>query len=224
MTAGASGGDEVCLRTSSSSALLPPQFQGNDQSDGEVANPPTQAPGPGDPSNPDHADPCDDTVYDPDSQFFGSLKAFAYANCKQPSGNTGIAGVIADGIDHVLGSFGDYTPGVDEELIDGDDKCEQEFPNTIELQTGFTAQALKLGFLSTTDTTPRLAQSDNFQTLHTFAGEGMDNKPLWRYIRSDVGEMDVHVDPACVRVYENSADDEYGTPKGNYDYFDLREY
>jgi hypothetical protein len=218
VTAGHAGGDQVCLRTSSSSAALPPQFQGNGTAD----------PGPGDPLDPDHADPCDDNVFDPDSQFFGTIKAHTYSNCKQPSGNTGISTVIADGIDHILGSFGDYEVGVnDTELIDGcTSGVPQEFPNTMELQTGFTAQVLKLGLLSTSATTPRLARSD-YQTATTFAGEGMNNRPLWTYIRSDINDNEdddgtpPEVDPACRSVVDHS--DSAGRPESGYDYFDLKE-
>ena len=212
VTSGHSGGDEVCLRTSSSSAQLPPQFQGNGS---------TTPPGPGDPDDPLQADPCDDSIYDPDSQFFGTIKAHTYSDCKVPSGNPGISKVIADGIDHILGSFGDYEIG-DTELIDGcTGGIPQPFPNTMELQTGFTAQVLKLGLLSTTATTPRLARA-NFQITTTFAGEGMDNDPLWTYIRPDVEDgPGPDVDPACVTVVAISDDD--GLPKNGYDYFDLKE-
>jgi hypothetical protein len=206
LSSGHSGGDQVCLRTSASSARLPAQFVGD---------------GPQEPARPgvpgtDPPDPCDDTEFDPDAAFFGTIKAHTYADCKQPSGNQGIAMVIADGIDHVLGSFGDYAPGA-EELVDGcTHGLPQYLPNTIEMQTGFTAQALELGLLSTTDTIPRLARA-NFQTTTTFAGQGMDNVPLWAYIRQDIGNADdVAVPDACRTVYAERANPDY-------DYFDLRE-
>ena len=169
----------------------------------------------------DPPDPCDDVIFDPDSQFFGTIKAHNYSDCKQPSGNPGISKVIADGIDHILGSFGDYTVG-DIELIDGcTGGVPQWLPNTMELQTGFTAQVLKLGLLSTTATTPRLARA-NFQSSTTFAGEGMDNLPLWTYIRSDVLDAGgPEVDPACKTVVLNSTST--GLPQTGYDYFDLKE-
>jgi hypothetical protein len=164
-------------------------------------------------------------VFDPDSQFFATIKAYTYSDCTQPSGNPGISKVIADGIDHILGSYGDYTVG-DPELVDGctggNPKIPTPFPNTVNMQTGFTAQVLKLGLLSTTATTPRLARS-NFQTAHTFAGEGHDNVPVWVYIRDDVNDVSPpEVDPACQTVAANSHPTT-GQPQNGYDYFDLRE-
>ena len=215
VTAGHSGGDQVCLRTSPGSALLPAQIQGNG-----INSPPTLGVDGVDPP-----DPCDDNAFDPDSQFFATIKAWTYSDCKQPSGNKAIAEVIADGIDHLLGSFGDYTLG-DTELIDGCSggkvKIPQPLPNTVEMQTGFTAQVLKLGLLSTTDTTPRLARY-NLQNTHTFAGEGHDNIPLWVYIRDDVNDAQgPKVDPDC-KMVASISDPVTGQPDPGYDYFDLKE-
>ena len=112
VTAGTGAGDVRCLRAGgAASAVMAPRWVGN---------------GPGNPATlgvegvAADADPCDDSVFDRESQFFGSLKAHAYETCKQPSGNEAIAKVIADGIDHRLGSYEPaYTVG-DPELVDGD--------------------------------------------------------------------------------------------------------
>ena len=100
----------------------------------------------------------------------------------------------------------------------------QPLPNTMEAQASFTAQVLKFGLLGTTQTTPRLARA-NFQTAHTFAGEGTDNLPLWVFVRSDVLDSPGRpaVDPACRTVVMNS--DASGQPNSSigYDYFDLKE-
>ena len=115
--------------------------------------------------------------------------------------------------------------GISTELIDGcTGGVPQPLPNTMEAQASFTAQVLKLGLLSTTQTTPRLARA-NFQTAHAFAGEGMDNLPLWVFDRSDVLDSPggPAVDPACRTVVMNS--DASGQPNSGsgYDYFDLEE-
>lgn len=204
VTSPTSGGQEVCLRTSSSGPALPPLW------DGDGPNPPIVGSTP---------DPCDETAYNPDTRFFGTLKAYAYAPtpCGQPSGNTGISAVIADGIDHNLGAFGDYSPG-DPEKVDGNG-CPQDatpkLPNTMELQTGFTAQVLTLGLLTTNATTPRLLRS-NLPSGVEFSGVEMDNTPLWHYLRTNVGAVASSGDCALVQNAYISGD-------GTVDYYDRKE-
>ena len=131
VTSTTKAGDIRCLRAAAIQSIeWPPRWIGND---------PGTDPTVGDESAAADADPCDDDAFDRDSQFFGSLKAHAYETCTQPSGNNAIAVVIAAGIDHMLGSFGDYTAG-DTERIDGEG-CKttgipQPLPDTMELQTG----------------------------------------------------------------------------------------
>ena len=213
VTAGTEAGEVRCLRASAipgHGALMPPRWVGNGP-----GNPPTL----GIVGDVDDADSCDDTVFDRETQFFGSLKAWNYEDCTQPSGNNAIAVVIADGIDHRLGSFEpDYKLG-DPELVDGDgcigvDPVPQPYPNTIELQTGYTAKLLMLGLLSTDVATPRLKRGDHVQSTYQFGTQDMDNTPLWEYLRSDIA--DVSAPAECKTVYAE---------KDNilYDHFDLKE-
>lgn len=213
VTDGTEAGDERCLRAGGAvSVVMVPKWQGNGPGNAATLGPE------GDPA---FADPCDDSVFDREFQFFGSLKAWSYEHCNQPSGNDAIALVIANGIDHRLGSYEpDYTSG-DPELVDGDG-CKlnppipQPYPNTIELQTGYTAQLLMLGLLDIDPdlTTPRLKRSDHVQSDNRFAAHDMDNTPLWEYLRSDIA--DVNAPASCVTVYQHKGD-------MTYDHFDLKE-
>lgn len=207
VTSGTSGGDEVCLRAQAVAVRLPARWVGNDgdpASVGEYLDDGTPVP----------PDPCDETQFDRDSQFYGTLRAYRYADCRQPTGNPGLSSVIADGIDHLLGTFGPdgYTVG-DPEAFDGGPPprftCGTALPNTLQLGPGFQAQALKLGFLSTTATIPRFKLNPENIDGTRFAGETLDNTPLWEYLNGTSS------DPECERAESGSGD--------SYDHFDRKE-
>lgn len=75
--------------------------------------------------------------------------------------------------------------------IQGADQCKKPLPNTLDLDTGLTAGGLRCGILSekATDTclglTARLQRGSYVQNEHTFAGENMDNTPLWEFFDQD---------------------------------------
>lgn len=215
-------GEEVCLRTSNN-APLPGRWIGN---------------GPGvAPSQPLASedgyvpDPCDDLAASP--QFFGTLKPYFYTDintasnpdtaCKQINGS--ISYGIAEGIDHPLSSFDpDYNgvPTGPDVRIDGNG-CPSgppiPWPNTAELQSGFTAQVLKDGFLvgTTLDgiTVPgRLQQGFHTGSEPQFAGRTMENRPLWTFLRPSISTYDVPDE--CDTVQANQSN-------GAWDYFDLKE-
>ena len=178
----ATTGDFVCLRTSSSGepiALM----------DGMG---PTVAPAAG--SRPD---PCDSTVYNPDSQSFGTLSPYRYLEgCTRQKADTEVA--ISIGIDHAMGHYPvdpatgvGYTPG-DEERIDGDVGCTTAYPNTFKVETGFNAQGLRCALISLrngpnssscNNVKARLQSGESQDTTNTFAGEPLDNSAPWDFLR-----------------------------------------
>jgi hypothetical protein len=224
VTAGTPGGAQECLRTSSSGPQLPQVWDsmgvGVPAVAGSLLPPGSTA-----------ADPCDEAVYDPSTSFFGTLDPYFYSDpnpgppvqsCSNPGSNT-IDWTIAEGIDHLLGTFTTppgYAPG-DPELVEGAG-CPGGpptfFPNTMALQPGFTAQKLKDGLLAGAsfdglNVTGRLTRTPN-GTPVSFAGEPMDNTPLWSYIRSDINAATVPA--ACQNAYNN-----IGSPL--WDYYDLKD-
>jgi hypothetical protein len=225
VTSGIEGGELACLRTSPSSTPIPKGWVGNGSGEAATHDPVT---------GPD--DPCDDSVFDTDSQFFGTLQPYVYEDpnglpadesCRS-TGSNAPEYAIAAGIDHPLSFFPPpgYTSG-DPEKKDGDG-CPsgppQLFPNTMALKDGLSAQILRSGLLSLKNTTsvvfdktsfpPRLHLGDHVQSTNTFAGEKMDNQPVWNFIRSDIAA--VAGTSSCATVYANRS-----TP--NWDYFDKKE-
>ena len=233
--ADAMAGDEVCLRTSSSGQDMPGQWIGNGVGGG-AANQPTQPLA----SEPDYVpDPCDELPST--SQFFGTLNPYFYNDVDPSSnpdtacrsfGSNSIDFTIADGIDHILSSFEpDYPPGSDVR-VEGVG-CPQgppsEFPNTMDLQTGFTAQKLRCGLLSSgggtcsagPDSPDNLTVKPRFQRgffsagpTRAFAGEDMENRPPWTFFRSDL--QSVLVPGSCKAV-------DSGIGSTGWDYYDLKE-
>lgn len=196
--AGSAGGDLICLRTSSSGPVVPPLMTGNG-----AAVPAALGTEP---------DPCDDTAYDPDEQFFGALNPHTYFNndtgaitCK--SGLVDYA--IAAGIDHTLAQFDpDFVVGTTDPTGPSvvEDDC-APLPvagvNTIPLNTGLQASELRCGMLTArsggcassvspgpaggSSVPARFHLGPYVQSTHTFLGERMDNEPVWAFLASPGG-------------------------------------
>lgn len=241
--AGRSAGDEVCLRTSSSGSDMPGLWVGNGVGPGDDDNDNLEDPLDNDPTHPLASedryvpDPCDETAFSSPSQFFGTLNPWLYkdanpaskpdTSCRQPGSNVIDLG-IADGIDHNLSSFEPDYPG-SPILVDGDIGCLQLWPNTMETQTGFSAQRLKCGLIGTSAAgcgsgpvfdsitfTPRFQRGPDYTPGGaTFAGRNFENLPLWDYFRPDV--LSVTVPTACQDLESLPA-------AANWDYYDKKEF
>lgn len=221
---GSSGGDLICLRTSSSGPVIPPLMSGN---------------GPGTPASlGTEPDPCDDTVYDPASQFFGVLDPLVYFNnatgeltCKSNLTEY----LISKGIDHNLTSFEpDYVVGTSNPLgpdVTQDD-CSPEAVsgvNTMPLKTGLSAGELRCGMLTSqggtcaTSVSPGAAGGNNVparlhvgpyvQSTYTFLGESMDNEAIWEFLPNYAG---LTWPAECESIYDNQNN-------AAWDYFDKKE-
>jgi len=224
--AGTPGGSQECLRTGPSGPQLPQVWDsmgpGTPAVAGSLLPPGTTSP-----------DPCDDTVYDPSSQFFGTLDPYFYTDpnpgppdqtCGNPGSNT-IDYTIAEGIDHLLGTYvtpPGYTVG-DPELIEGDG-CPSGpptfFPNTMALQTGFSAARLENGLLSGASfdglsVTGRLTRTPNGTPVN-FSGNPMDNTALWTYLRTDINDATLTVPATCRNTFNSITD-------ALWDYYDLKD-
>ncbi len=168
---GVNGGDEVCLRTSSSGSGMPGQWVGNGRGVGDLDYDNydiTEIPLDADPTQPLFSDanfspdPCDETAFPAPSNFFGTLNPYFYKDANPSSApdtsctNTGVNSVdvgIAEGIDHNLSSFEPDHPSPTspaQTRVDGDG-CPsgppQLWPNTMASQSGFSAQILKCGLV-----------------------------------------------------------------------------
>lgn len=230
--AGVTGGEQICLRTTSSGPLIPNLVTGNGP-----GNLPANDPGIG-----IVPDPCDDTVYDPASQFFGTLDPLTYFNnqtaavtCK-PSLT---AYAIAAGIDHTLADFDpDYQVGVSDPLGVSvvEDDCSPVAVagvNTMVLNTGLTASLLRCGMLTSfgggcnNSVPPGSAGGNNVPArLHlgtyvqggtTFVGEIMDNEPLWAFMADPSGPPVLTWPAACSNLYSNRFN------MTTWDYFDKKD-
>ena len=222
--AGVSGGDVICLRTSSSGPAIPPLMTGNG-----VGIPPSLGTEP---------DPCDETVYDPNSQFFGTLDPLVYFNnatgavtCKSNL----IDYSIAVGIDHPMSQFEpDFVVGTSNPLGPEvvEDNCAPvavSGVNTMPLTTGLSAAQLRCGMLTSNgggcsnSVPPGAAGGNNVparlktgpyqQSTYRFLGESMDNKPLWDFMDDYAG---LSWPGECEDIYDNRS-------TGSWDYFDKKE-
>lgn len=248
ITNGVQGGDQVCLRAGSGGPQLPPMWSGNGPSGApDPPGPPVNdgTPTLSDPSDPtslNDSDPCDE--FDASSQFFGTLNPYVYTEhnvappnveCQLPGANA-IDFAIAFGIDHELAA--DWDPAVLNTRTDGQ-ACPQialpKFPNTMDLQTGLTAQRLRDGLLDGTTFdgiffTGRLQQSSGGPNAR-FAGEELENRPLWAFL--DHANIDVLVDNNNAPEQCEVVSDVYAKPvvdvpgwdpvPANYDYYDRKE-
>lgn len=219
-------GDFVCLRTGGAENAEPENLmEGN---------------GPGvPPSVSDDLDPCHSDNYGVSSSTFGTVKPYAYKDgCTSP-GNTEIRRAIAIGMDHLLGVFpGGFDTeadtyegavvgdGIDSrQRVDGWDDCKAAYPNTLQVDTGFTAQLLKCALLSPANSeicvndVPRLKQGEGHPSPYTIVGETFDNTPLWEFFRP---AKELHAEkapPSCV-IVAMAAQDTGGTT-ADVDYFNL---
>jgi hypothetical protein len=182
-------------------------------------------------------DPCDETEFDPSSEFFGALGPLVYFNnqtgevaCKQSLTEY----AIARGIDHTLDDFEpDYLVGtsspVGPDVVEDD--CNPEAVagvNTMQLEDGLRADELRCGMLTSQgggcrdDVSPgsaggasvpaRLHLGPNVQGTYRFLGERMDNAPLWQFMASPSGSWP----SACADLHANRA-----TP--SWDYYDKKD-
>ena len=173
-------GQQVCLRVDNSGGVEPPD------------TPPI------DPYTTDFVkDPCNMTIVQQANGSRGTLKPYHYVPaCDKPSGNQGIVDAIRVGMDHPLGVFtppvtlapGDNANNLDSNpgaRIDGGNSCTVVFPNTVDVDTGFTAQLLKCALLQnpcasgSTSGPGRLAVSSNSST---FLGLNVNDHALWDYL------------------------------------------
>lgn len=222
---GVAGGELICLRTTSRGPPIPALMTGNGSgNDASLGSDP---------------DPCDETEYDPDSQFFGTLDPLTYFNnqtgtvsCKQRLTDY----AIAAGIDHTLSDFEpDFVVGVSSptggSVIEDDCNPEAIFGiNTMSLMEGLDAQVLRCGMLTlrgggptcSTLVSPGSAGGSSVPArLHlgpfapsgnTFVGEDMDNQPLWYFMSAKRNSWP----QACRNLYDNRS-------AGTWDYFDKKD-
>jgi len=202
--AGASTGQHICIRTSSSGDP-PTQMVGNGP-----GNPATVGV-PATPGQTNDADPCDGTVYDPGSSTFGTLTPRDYkGGCDTQNDN--VMEAIMQGTDHPTGFFADppfsipnggtssaaqtARVGSDNDVhVDGPGpRCTTFMPNTIEMNSGLSAGNLRCALVSprnsdvcsangNANNTPRMKRATSLQS-NVFVGESIDNTPAWEYFTS----------------------------------------
>lgn len=176
-------GDQICLRTDGTGGDEPPQ----------------QPPPAGDPYGTGfELDPCDKDNFDSFQGGRGTIKPYFYNGCDRPTGNQSIVDAIMVGMDHQLGVFdpevmlgpGQSANALDSNSgarLDGGGSCTTVFPNTVDVDTGLTAQLLTCGLLrapcnsgsaATSGKSGRLAGDSS---VANFAALGVNDKPLWDY-------------------------------------------
>lgn len=181
---GTTKGDFVCLRTGGNQNGAPISLmQGN---------------GPGNPPTPSTTrDPCDAFDDEVDSSTFGTFRPHAYLSSTCNQRNEEVKVAIAVGMDHVLGIFsGGYQGAADTRVrVDGDRAnataplCTMPHPNTLDVDTGFSAQDLKCALLSPTyddlceNEYPRLKPAGvTLDPTPTVVGETLSNHAPWEYL------------------------------------------
>ncbi len=231
---GFEAGDSACLRTSSN--IDPGEvMQGNGP-----GVPPSPVAGSVDACNSDELDISSEFMgtLDPPIWFDDDGNVICKSN--------ETAFLIADGIGHQLSRFIDIpTPGASPPYGTGgygvpdprtvEDDCApipSSKPNTIRLTTGLTNSALRCGLLTAksggcgssvpgptgvASVDARLQRGAFVQSTHQFVGEDMDNRALWSFLRSDIGDtVAVNAPAACRNVYANRDD-------ASWDYYDKRD-
>lgn len=225
-------GDQICLRTSSSGPPVPVQVSGNGiDTPHDPVDMPTGLP-----------DPCDESTYDPASEFFGALDTIVYFN-PDTSAITCTSNLvefaIAAGIDHPVGDFGQtYSPPDPRALEEGTgcNAAPENGPNTFQLDTGMTPQELRCGLLSTRSgtcstavpgpgssvVTPRL-QTGSFVGTNgdpRFVGEEMDNAALWEFMVPSSEKPSPNWPTTCLALRSQV---ESPTPFKVWDYYDYKD-
>jgi hypothetical protein len=143
-------------------------------------------------------DPCNKDSFITHSGARGTVIPYLYAGCSKPSGNQSIVDAVMVGMDHILGTFNpeivhapgasagavDATPAA---RVDGANGC-APFPNTVEIDTGFTAQLLVCALLEnpcvkgTSATSGLPGRLSTPSSEATFAGLNVDDNALWDFM------------------------------------------
>lgn len=179
---GNAAGDQVCLRTDGTGGGEPPD---------QPAIPPYQATR--------VLDPCNELSFTTHDGARGTIKPYRYSGCTKPTGNQSIVDAIMVGMDHLLGTFEPeivYGANADANLsdsltrarLDGANGCGTVLPNTVDMDTGLTAQLLRCGLLETpcadgsSATAGKSGRLAGSASTSTFSGLGANDIPLWTYL------------------------------------------
>lgn len=183
VTALSGAGDQICLRTDGTGG----------------SEPPNQPPPAGDPYGQGfQLDPCDKANFDTYQGARGTIKPYFYNGCNKPTGNQSIVDAIMVGMDHQLGVFEPevtLAPGASANALDsnsgarfdGASTCTVAFPNTVDVDTGLTAQVLTCALLQTpcndgsSATSAKPGRLAGPASTAEFAALGVNDKPLWNY-------------------------------------------
>lgn len=175
-------GDQICLRTDGTGG----------------SEPPDQQPPPGDPYGTGYQlDPCNKDNFDTEAGGRGTILPYLYNTCNRV-GNQPMVDAIMVGMDHQLGVFNPKVtlgPGASANALDSDPgarfdgggSCTVAFPNTVDVDTGLTAQLLTCSLLQTPCNSGSPATSGKSGRLAgdpsvaEFADLGVNDQPLWAY-------------------------------------------
>lgn len=191
---GAANGDFICLRTDGT---------GNDEPPDITPQPPY--------STGFSLDPCNELSYATSQGGRGTLIPELYQQGCGSKGNQSIVDAIMVGVDHPLGEFKpaitDMGPGDDANVYDSDlrarlddDDCPIPFPNSVDVDTGFTSKLLYCALLKVScpngsagvsSTRGRLSVSSSDSS---FDGLLIDDVPLWDYF---LGTLPAGTPTAC---------------------------
>ncbi len=186
-------GDQICLRTDGTGGGEPPD---------QPAIAPYQ------PSF--QLDPCNKDSFITQSGARGTIKPWLYASCSQGSGNQTIVDAIIAGVDHPLGTFDPeivHAPGASANAvdstpaarIDGANSC-APFPNSVEVDTGLTAQLLICAILEnpcnsgSSATNGRAGRLYSTSNQSQFADLNIDDQALWDFF---VGSLPTSAPSSC---------------------------
>ncbi|MFZ6003845.1 MAG: pilus assembly protein TadG-related protein [Actinomycetota bacterium] len=195
-------GDQICLRTDGT---------GGDE-------PPDQPPPPDDPYGQGfQLDPCNEQSFDTHEGGRGTIKPYFYVGCNRPTGNQSIVDAIMVGMDHQIGVFDPevtLAPGASANLldsnpgarIDGGGGCTVALPNTVDIDTGLTAQLLRCSLLEVPCASGSSATSGQSGRLSgpiataEFAELGVNDTALWDYF---VGSLPSGSPASCTVAKSN---------------------
>lgn len=201
-------GDQICLRTDGT---------GGDE-------PPDQPPPPGDPYGQGfQLDPCNEQSFDTHEGGRGTIKPYFYNGCSV-IGNQTIVDAIMVGMDHQIGVFDPevtLAPGASANALDthpdarldggdgGGGGCTVVLPNTVDIDTGLTAQLLKCSLLEVPCSSGSSATSGKSGRLSgpiataEFAELGVNDAALWDYF---VGSLPVGSPSSCADAKSDSTE------------------